>query len=110
MQDHEIQKIDKIVVYYDEKYSSRAWTMLKHFTFDIEVEAIPVSRIMDDKSLVDHKLVVGISKAFYSGDVDSFILASSDSDSWAVMEDVEANYLLMVEKDKCGYDFKEILR
>lgn len=110
LQDHEIQKIDKIVVYYDEKYSSRAWTMLKHFTFDIEVEAIPVSRIMDDKSLVDHKLVVGISKAFYSEDVDSFILASSDSDFWAVMEDVEANYLLMVEKDKCGYDFKEILR
>jgi len=110
LQEHEIQKIEKIVVYYDEKYSLRAWQMLKHFTFDIEVEAISVSRIMDEKSLVDHKLVAGISKAHYRDNVDSFILCSSDSDFWAVMEDVEAKYLVMVERDKCGYDFREVLR
>lgn len=110
LKEQEIDKIDKIIVYYDEMFSSRAWLMLKHFTYGIEVEAIPVSRIKEDKSLVDHKLVAGISKAYYKDDVDSFILVSSDSDFWAVMEDVEANYLVMVEKDKCGYDFKEVLR
>ncbi len=110
LKEHEIEKIDKIVVYYDDVYSSRAWLMLKHFTFDIDVEAIPVSRIKEEKSLVDHKLVAGISKAFYRDGVTSFILASSDSDFWAVMEDVEANYLVMVEREKCGTDFKEVLR
>ena len=110
LQDHEIKKIEKIVVYYDEKYSSRAWQMLKHFTFDIEVEAVPVSRIIEEKSLVDHKLVAGISKAYYRDNVDSFILASSDSDFWAVMEDIDANYLVMAEKESCGYTFRDVLR
>lgn len=110
LKEQEIEKIDKIIVYYDEMFSSRAWLMLKHFTYGIEVEAIPVSRINENKSLVDHKLVAGISKAFYRDEVDSFILVSSDSDFWSVIEDVEANYLVMVEKEKCGYDFKEVLR
>ena len=110
LKEHQIDKIDKIVVYYDEMFSSRAWLLLKHFTYGVEVEAVPVSRIKEDKSLVDHKLVAGISKAFYRDNVDSFILVSSDSDFWAVMEDVEANYLVMIEKEKCSYDFKEILR
>ncbi|MCI6361117.1 MAG: NYN domain-containing protein [Eubacterium coprostanoligenes] len=110
LKDYEIEKIDKITVYYDNLFSNRAWTMLQHFTFDIEVEAIGVNRIKEDKSLVDHKLVAGVSKAVYKNDVDSIIIASSDSDFWSVMEDVPANYLVMMEKDKCGRDFKEVLR
>lgn len=110
LKEHEIDKIDKIVVYYDVMFSPRAWQMLAHFTSGIDVEAIPVERIKEDKSLVDHKLVAGISKAFYKEDVDSFILVSSDSDFWSVIEDVPANYLVMVEKDNCGSEFKKILR
>lgn len=110
LQEHEIDKIDKIVVYYDEVFSPRAWQMLAHFSSGIEVEAIPVARIKEDKSLVDHKLVAGISKAFYKDGVDSFILASSDSDFWSVIEDVPGNYLVMVEKENCGSEFKKILR
>lgn len=108
--DNEIDKIDRIVVYYDAKYTSRAWTMLKHFVYDIEVEAVAVERLLDEKSLVDHKLVAGVSKAVYKESVDSIILCSSDSDFWSVIEDVSAKYLVMVETDKCGYDFKEVLR
>lgn len=108
--DNEIDKIDRIVVYYDAKYTSRAWTMLKHFVYDIVVEAVAVERLLDEKSLVDHKLVAGVSKAVYKEGVDSIILCSSDSDFWSVIEDVSAKYLVMVETDKCGYDFKEVLR
>lgn len=110
LKDHEIEKIDKIVVYYDSFYSSRAWTMLKHFTYDIDVETIAVERIKEDKSLVDHKLVAGVAKAVYKEDVDSVIIASSDSDFWSVIQDVEANYLVMVETDKCSPGFKSVLR
>lgn len=110
LKDHEIDKIDKITVYYDNMYTSRAWTMLKHFTFDIEVEAVGVDRIKEDKSLVDHKLVAGVSKAVYADGVDSIMIASSDSDFWSVIEDVQANYLVMVEQEKCGHDFKSVLR
>ena len=84
--------------------------MLHHFTYGIEVEPIGVDRIKEDKSLVDHKLVAGVSKAVYRDEVDSIIIASSDSDFWSVIEDVDAKYLVMVETNKCGHDFKEVLR
>lgn len=110
LKDHEIEKIDKILAYYDNKFSNKAWNMLHHFTCGIEVEPVGVDRIKEDKSLVDHKLVAGVSKAVYRDDVDSIIIASSDSDFWSVIEDVEAKYLVMVETEKCGHDFKEVLR
>lgn len=40
----------------------------------------------------------------------SIILVSSDSDFWSVIEDVDAKYMVLVESDKCGQTFKEILR
>lgn len=110
LQDYEIEKIDKIIVYYDSLFSSKAWTYLQHFTFDIPVETKEVERIKEDKSLVDHKLVAGVSKAIYNENVDSIILASSDSDFWSVIEEFDANYLVMAETDKCGKDFKTVLR
>ena len=36
------------------------------------------------------------SKAVYKDDVDSIILASSDSDFWSVIEDVDANYFVLI--------------
>lgn len=110
LKDYEIQKIEKVVVYYDDMYSSKAWLSLHLFTYGVEVEAIGVGRIKEDKSLVDHRLVGGVSKAVYRDNVDSVILASSDSDFWSVIDTVEANYLVLVESDKCGYDFKNVLR
>lgn len=54
---YEIQKIDKVVVYYDELNSSKAWLQLKFFTYNVEVGTVVVERIKEDKSLVDHKLL-----------------------------------------------------
>lgn len=110
LQNSELEKIEMIVVYYDARFSCKAWEMLKHFSGGIEVKTVPVERIKEDKSLVDHKLVAGVSKACYKENVDSIILASSDSDFWSVIESVEANYLVLIEGEKCSYDFKEKLR
>ena len=41
--------------------------------------------------------------------MDSIILASSDSDFWSVIEDVDANYFVLLEKTKYGSDFKSLL-
>ena len=106
----EIEKINKIVIYYDQVFSTRAWEVLKLFARGVEIETIPVERIIENKSLVDHKLVAGVSKAIYKEDVDSVILVSSDSDFWSVIEDVDAKYMVLVESDKCGQTFKEMLR
>lgn len=108
--EEEIRKIDKIIVYYDVKYSTKAWMILRRFVRGVEVELIGVERIYEEKSLVDHKLVAGVSKAVYKDGVDSVMLCSSDSDFWTVIENVEANYIVMVESDKCGKEFKDILK
>lgn len=111
LKDREIEKINKIVVYYDSEHSTKAWTMLKHFTYGVEVEAVPVERIVENKSLVDHRLVMGVSKAIYKEDVDSIILVSSDSDFWSVIDASEdVRYLVMVEHEKCGHEFRNLLR
>ena len=111
LKDQEIEKINKIVVYYDSEHTTKAWISLKHFTYGIEVEAIPVERINENKSLVDHRLVMGVSKAIFKENVDSIILVSSDSDFWSVIDASEdVRYLVMVESEKCGYDFKNLLR
>lgn len=111
LKDHEIEKINKIVVYYDSEHTTKAWTMLKHFTYGVEVETVPVERIVENKSLVDHRLVMGVSKAIYKEDVDSIILVSSDSDFWSVINASEdVRYLVMVESEKCGHEFKNLLR
>ena len=61
---YEIQKIDKVVVYYDELNSSKAWLQLKFFTYNVEVDPIAVERIKEDKSLVDHKLLPVFQKQY----------------------------------------------
>lgn len=61
---YEIQKIDKVVVYYDELNSSKAWLQLKFFTYNVEVDTIAVERIKEDKSLVDHKLLPVFQKQY----------------------------------------------
>lgn len=48
---YKIQKIDKVVVYYDELNSSKAWLQLKFFTYNVEVDPIAVERIKEDKYL-----------------------------------------------------------
>ena len=37
----------------------------------VEVETVPVERIVENKSLVDHRLVMGVSKAIYDRAVKS---------------------------------------
>lgn len=105
----ELAKIDCINIYYDAVYSCSAWTMLENH-LDIEVNAIPIERLKENKSLVDHKLITGVSKAVYKEDVDSIIIASSDSDFISVIDEVEAKFLVMLESDKTCFEYKQSLR
>ena len=67
-------------------------------------------RVKESKSLVDIKLSVGVSKAFYKNGVDSFVVASSDSDYWGLIDSLgEARFLVMAEREKCGSDIKAAL-
>lgn len=76
----------------------------------IPVEHNVVERIKEDKSLVDIKIAMGISKAYYKDNISSFILLSSDSDFWGVISSLpDADFLVMAEKSKCGIDILNAL-
>lgn len=111
LSDSDIDKIDKIIIYYDAVHTTKAWEYFKHFVSGINVETISVERIAEDKSLVDHKLIVGVSKAVYRDNADSIILVSSDSDFWSVIDEIkDIKFMVMVQRGKCSHNFKSILR
>lgn len=105
----QISKITKIILYND-VHASTAWKLFEKHARGIVVDHIMTERVKDSKSLVDMKLSNGVFKEFYANLVDSFIIAASDSDYWALIEDLpEANFLVMLEWSKCGPDIKNAL-
>lgn len=104
----QISKISKIILY-DDVHASTAWVILNDFTA-IQVEHIMIQRLKQEKSLTDMTLAVGVCKEFYSGNADSFVLLSSDSDYWALISMLpDARFLVMVEYDKVGYDMRKAM-
>lgn len=105
----QIAKINKIILYND-IHASTAWKLFTSYSKNIEVEHIMTERVKETKSLVDIKLTTGVCKEFYKNDVDSFIIASSDSDYWGLIESLpDARFLVMLEWEKCGPDIKHAL-
>ena len=104
----ELAKVDGMVLY-DDVHTTCAWDILSKFTH-IPVEHVEVERVMDTKSLVDIRMAMGISKAYYEEHVDSFVLCSSDSDFWAVISSLpEARFIVLYEYEKCSHTIKDML-
>lgn len=104
----EVLKISKIILF-DDVHTTDGWDYLEKL-ISIPVEHIEVERIQDHKSLVDMRVMAGVFREFYTHDVTSFILLSSDSDYWALVSSLpEADFLVMVEWNKCGQAIKDAL-
>ncbi|MBR4880926.1 MAG: hypothetical protein IKU19_03270 [Clostridia bacterium] len=92
-------KIKKIVLYND-VHTSAAWHYINEI-IDIPFEKNDIIRVLSDKSLVDTTLTAGVCKEHYSNEIDSIILASSDSDYWGLITTVPtARFLVLNEKSK----------
>ena len=102
------QKITKIILY-DDVNAASAWRILDSFT-EIPIEHILIERVKRDKSLVDIRMTAGTCKEYYQNSVDSFVIVSSDSDFWGLIESLpDAKFLVMVEYEKTGPDIKNAL-
>lgn len=108
LDDEVLSKIDKIILY-DDVNTSVGWNYLnKHI--DIPIEYVNVKRLLRKKSLVDIQLTAGVCKGFYNDNIDSFIIVSSDSDQWGIIESIpEANFYIMVEKKQCSVKLMKAL-
>ncbi len=94
-----LSKIKKIVLY-DDVNTSTAWDYI------VDIMAIPVvkkdiERLLDNKSLVDITMAVGVCEEYYRNDMESIILASSDSDFWGLIKQLpNARFLVLNEYRK----------
>lgn len=103
-----LSKIAKIILF-DDVNASSAWDVLSDFT-QIPVEHIMLERVKADKSFLDIRLSVGVCKEFYQNNIDSFILASSDSDYWGLIPTLEdAHFLVVVEDEKVSYAIRQAM-
>ena len=104
----EINKIEKIILY-DDSHTTCGWDFLGTFT-NIPVEHIEVKRVMEGKSLVDINMTAGVCKAHYKDGISSFILLSSDSDFWGLINTLDdVDFLVMYEYSKCSQAMKDAL-
>ncbi len=108
LEPEKLNKIEKIMLY-DDINAAAAWEMLGSY-IDIPVEYELISRLKDNKSLADIKVAAGTCKEFYTNGVDSFVLVSSDSDYWGLIEALpDAHFLVMVEHPKTSHALKDAL-
>lgn len=106
LEDALLHKISKIILY-DDIHTSSAWKILDSHT-GIRVERVEVTRLKDNKSLVDTRLTAGVCREFYENHVDSFIIVASDSDYWGLFSTIsQARFLVMVEHEKFSEKLKE---
>lgn len=103
-----LEKIEKIIILYDINANSAWKTFGAHCNIPVIVNT--VKRISQKKSLVDFKLMSTAKDEYKDNSVDSFIIVSSDSDCWSLVEDLPgANLFFMMEHGKDGEDFKQAL-
>lgn len=102
-------KINKIILVND-VHQNIGWAELTNFT-DIPIEHVMAERVKENKSLVDGKVIARVCVECFKNNVDSFVLLSSDSDFWSLIDELKgiANFLIMLEHDKSAYDYKERL-
>lgn len=109
LEPEELAKLSKIILF-DDVHTTAAWSYLEHYTH-IPVEHMLIERIHAGKSLVDGRLIARACQEHYVNSVDSILLVSSDSDYWSLISSLEtANFLVMIESEKCGPDLKEALK
>ena len=109
LDDDSMESISRIILF-DDIHTTPAWKILEKF-IRIPIEYRMISRVKQDKSLVDISMTSGICQAFYKNHADSFILCASDSDYWGLINVLqEARFLVCVEEQKCGPDIKNAMR
>jgi uncharacterized LabA/DUF88 family protein len=107
LDENELLQVSKIILI--DNADSFVWNELEK-RIDIPFEHIVVGRLKSNKSQVDMTLALRATRAYYEEHVDSFVLVSSDSDYWALIDALEqAQFLLLVEDEKCSPIFKKRL-
>jgi len=108
LEDQLLQVVDRIILYNDINTAS-TWDFIGD-KLSIPVESIMTERVIQNKSLVDISLAAGACRIHFKEHIDSFILVSSDSDYWGLIEALpEARFMLLMDRSRCSQKLKDIL-
>ncbi len=103
-----LQTVNKIMLYNDVNTTS-AWNFIGE-SLSIPIEHIMTKRVLEKKSLLDIALTAGTCREFFQNQTESFILVSSDSDYWGLINAVpEARFLVMMEREQCSPHMRQTL-
>lgn len=92
-----IDKIKKIFLI-DDVHTSPAWDYIQQVC-DVPIEHKETERVLQNKSLVDIVMTATIMEAYYKENMESIIVASSDSDFWGVVVSIPAaNFYVLNER------------
>lgn len=114
---YQLSKIAKVLLF-DSEYTTDQWSTLVDRMLhsaaaekaSFEIEHILVPRVNQNKSQCDMTLAVRTSREVYTSGVDGVILVSSDSDYWAMIQQLEGvRFLVMLEKRKTGLAIMDAL-
>jgi len=105
-------KIKKILLFNDVN-TCAAWDYLEEMS-DIPVQRIETERLLEEKSVVDFHLMLKVFSECTSNDLDSVIIASSDSDYLVLINQLRSmsnnvQFLIMNEYSKTSGAFVEKL-
>lgn len=105
---HDFRKIHQVLLV-DSDYTTSGWGILSRIP-GLPIDRIIIPRIVEHKSQVDMALAVRTCQEVYQNNVDSVVLVSSDSDYWALIDNLHnVDFLVMAEKGKCGTSLREAL-
>ncbi len=93
------------VILIDDAHTNAMWEAfaLDFASFGVTVEHDEVTRLKEQKSLVDLRMVAKTCEEHWKNKVQHFILASSDSDIWALVSSLPAaEIMVLAERCKCG--------
>ena len=88
------------IILFNDVNTSSCWETLGKYC-SVPVEHCMTQRVLQGKSLVDGTLIANTCREYYQNHVDSFLLASSDSDFITLVRSLpDAHFLWLVENSK----------
>lgn len=93
------------IILIDDTHTNLMWDeMVREYReAGVTIEHDELPRLKEQKSLVDLRMVAKTCEEFYKNNISHFILASSDSDIWALISSLpDAEIMVLAEKCKCG--------
>lgn len=101
--DENYNRISKVILFNDVNASTAWKSLVKRFK-DINFEEVSCQRLLERKSMVDVRLIARTVKEYYESGIRSFILVSSDSDFYGMIQELsDAEFMLVIERKQTSY-------